>query len=238
MAAGGGNFSGATNIDAIAEVNVQMGAYTAEYGLKGGTQVNFITKRGGEHYHGTAYWYIRNEWFNANTWLGNHTNLPNGVRRPVYRFSTQGGNIGGPVPVKIPVLNPKGNQLFFFYSLDDTQMKEPASIRQWTLPSMLERQGDFSQSAVKPKDPLNNNAPFPNNVIPADRRNAASVAIMNLFPVPNCTGLRRDTTSSSRKPAWTIPGGSTCIALTCGRPTRTPSASSTRPGTRRARASK
>jgi hypothetical protein len=73
---GGGNFSGATNIDAIAEVNVQMGAYTAEYGLKGGTQVNFITKRGGEQYHGTAYWYVRNEWFNANTWLGNHTRLP------------------------------------------------------------------------------------------------------------------------------------------------------------------
>ncbi len=158
---GGGNFSGATNIDAIAEVNVQMGAYTAEYGLKGGTQVNFITKRGGEQYHGTAYWYIRNEWFNANTWLGNHTSLPKGVPRPVYRFSTQGGNIGGPVPVKIPVLNPKGNQMFFFYSLDDTQMKEPASIRQWTLPSMLERQGNFSQSAVKPKDPLNNNAAVP-----------------------------------------------------------------------------
>ncbi len=185
---GGGNFSGATNIDAIAEVNVQMGAYTAEYGLKGGTQVNFITKRGGEQYHGTAYWYVRNEFFNANTWLGNHTSLPNGVRRPVYRFSTQGGNIGGPVPVKIPVLNPKGNQMFFFYSLDDTQMKEPASIRQWTLPSMLERQGDFSQSAAKPKDPLNNNAAFPGNVIPADRRNAASGAMMNLFPVPNAQG--------------------------------------------------
>ena len=38
---GGGNFSGATNIDAIAEVNVQMGAYTAEYGLKGGIAGQF-----------------------------------------------------------------------------------------------------------------------------------------------------------------------------------------------------
>jgi hypothetical protein len=54
--------------------------------------------------------------------------------------------------------------MFFFYSLDDTQLKEPASIRQWTLPSMLERQGDFSQSRstsgslITVRDPLNNNA--------------------------------------------------------------------------------
>ena len=40
---GGGALSGTTVIDAIAEVNVQMSAYTAEYGLKGGSQVNVIT---------------------------------------------------------------------------------------------------------------------------------------------------------------------------------------------------
>ena len=34
-------------MDAIAEINVQMSNYTAEYGLKGGAQVNIITKRGG-----------------------------------------------------------------------------------------------------------------------------------------------------------------------------------------------
>src|SRR5438067_316672 len=41
---GGGNFSSATNIDAIAEVSVQVNNYTAEYGLKGGPQINLITK--------------------------------------------------------------------------------------------------------------------------------------------------------------------------------------------------
>ena len=58
---GGGALSGTTVIDAIAEVNVQMSAYTAEYGLKGGSQVNVITKHGGAEYHGTAYWYKRHE---------------------------------------------------------------------------------------------------------------------------------------------------------------------------------
>jgi hypothetical protein len=60
---GGGNFSGAVNMDAIEEVNVQMSAYTAEYGLKGGAQVNLITKHGGSTYHGTGYWYKRHEMF-------------------------------------------------------------------------------------------------------------------------------------------------------------------------------
>ena len=58
---GGGSLSGTTVIDAIAEVNVQMSAYTAEYGLKGGSQVNIITKHGGAEYHGTGYWYKRHE---------------------------------------------------------------------------------------------------------------------------------------------------------------------------------
>ena len=52
---GGGNFSGATNMDAIAEVNVQLSSYTAEYGLNGGAQVNYITKHGGSEYHGSLY---------------------------------------------------------------------------------------------------------------------------------------------------------------------------------------
>jgi len=51
---GGGNFSGITSIDAIAEVNVQANAYAAEYGFKGGAQVNMVTKHGGSDFHGTA----------------------------------------------------------------------------------------------------------------------------------------------------------------------------------------
>src|SRR6202022_2628705 len=84
---GGGNFSAATNMDAIEEVNVQMSAYTAEYGLKGGAQVNLITKHGGSEYHGTGYWYKRQEMFNATNFFNNRAGLP----KPIYRYSTQGG---------------------------------------------------------------------------------------------------------------------------------------------------
>jgi hypothetical protein len=150
---GGGSFSGATNIDAIAEVNVQMANYTAEFGRSGGTQVQFLTKHGGSEYHGTGYWYKRHEMFNANNFFSNSNGLP----RQIYRFTTLGGNIGGPVPIK-----GVKDKLFFFYSIDDTKVITPQPIRRYTMPTVAEKNGDFSLSPRTIVDPLNNNQPFAN----------------------------------------------------------------------------
>jgi hypothetical protein len=178
---GGGNFSGATNLDAIAEVNVQMSSYTAEYGLKGGAQINFITKRGGAQYRGTTYTYQRFTELNATNYFNNLNNIP----KPDYRYSTIGGNLGGPVP--------KVKNLFFFYSLDDTQLKDANILRRYTMPTALERQGDFSQTRqtngnlIVIRDPQSN-LPFPDNKIPMTRANAASLTLLNKLPMPNATG--------------------------------------------------
>ena len=191
---GGGMFSGATNLDAISEVNVQMATYTAEYGLKGGSQVNFITKRGGDQFHGTGYWYKRHEMFNATPYFNKLNKPAGGLYKQAIRFRTLGGTISGPVPVKIPIINPKGKQLFFFYSLDDTISKDPWPVEKWTFPTALERAGDYSQSKttagalITVKDPSNNNTAFPDNKIPTGRGNALSIAMMNILPLPNYTG--------------------------------------------------
>ena len=185
---GGGNFSAATNMDAIAEVNVQMSAYTAEYGLKGGAQVNIVTKHGGADYHGTGYWYKRDEALNATNFFNNRDNVP----KPAYRYSTLGGNLGGPVP-RIPKINANGKKLFFFYSLDDTQLKDVNILRRYTMPTALERAGDFSQTRttsgalIVVRDPLTGQ-PFPGNVIPAMRMDPRSMALINLLPMPNTSG--------------------------------------------------
>jgi hypothetical protein len=191
---GSDNFSGATNLDAIAEVNVQLANYTAEYGLKSGSQIHFVTKRGGNEFHGTAYWYKRHEMFNATNFFNNKS----GLRKPIYRVSTLGGNLGGPVPVPIPILNPGGKGMNFFYSIDDTQTISPSDLRRWTMPTALERQGDFSQSfntsggLIQITDPLTG-APFPGNRIPQSRANRFGVAMLNILPLPNdptCGGQR------------------------------------------------
>jgi hypothetical protein len=186
---GGGNFSGATNLDAIQEVNVQMSTYTAEYGLKGGAQINFVTKRGSANYRGTAYTYQRFTALNATPFFNNLDNLP----KPEYRFSTLGGNFGGPVP-RLPTINGDGKKLFFFYSVDDTRLKNPQPLNRYTMPTALERQGDFSQSRtttgalIVVRDPLTG-LPFPGNRIPADRADPRGQALLNLLPMPNADGV-------------------------------------------------
>jgi len=179
---GGGNFSGATNMDAIAEVNVQMSSYAAEYGLKGGAQVNFITKHGGTEYHGTAYTYQRATAFNSLNYFNEIANLP----KPEYRYSTLGGTLGGPVPG----FNKK---VLFFYSLDDTQLKDVNILRRWMMPTDLERRGDFSQTRtpagalIAIRDPLTGQN-FPGNVIPLNRLDPRGLALLNMLPMPNAPG--------------------------------------------------
>jgi hypothetical protein len=182
---GGGSLSNATNVDAIAEINVQMSAYTAEYGLKGGAQVNIITKHGGAEYHGTGYWYKRHESWNATNFFNNRA----GIQKPFYRYSTLGGTLGGPIP-KVPGARGK---LFFFYSVDDTQVKDANILRRYTFPTALERSGDFSQTRrpngtlIQVIDPLTGQQ-FPGNRIPANRLDPRGVAMLNLLPLPNTAG--------------------------------------------------
>jgi hypothetical protein len=186
---GGSNFSAATNMDSIAEVNVQMSAYTAEYGLKGGAQVNIITKHGGSEYHGTGYWYKRHESWNSINYFNKVANRP----KPQYRYSNLGATLGGPIP-KIKGVNSNGEKLFFFYSIDDTQLKNVQNLKFYQMPTALERAGDFSQS-VRPNGTLivvtdpTTGQPFNGNRIPANRLDPRGQAFLNLFPLPNTTGV-------------------------------------------------
>jgi hypothetical protein len=51
------------------------------------------------------------------------------------------------------------------------------------------RRGDFSAVAQRITDPLANNAPFPNNIIPENRLNPVSVNLVNQYmPLPNQAG--------------------------------------------------
>ena len=230
---GGGMLSGATNMDAIEQVNVQMSVYTAEYGLKGGAQVNLITKRGGNQYHGTSYWYKRHEMWNANNYFNNALSVP----KPLYRYNTLGGTLGGPVP-RIPKVNADGQKLFFFYSVDYTKLHNVQPIRRYTMPTALERAGDFSQTRtpsgalVVVNDPQTGR-PFPNNQIPADRIDPRGVALLEVFPLPNTVGIPT-TTTSCRNRAFPIRDCSTSFAGTSVRPSRIRFPSSTRRGTRTA----
>lgn len=64
------------------------------------------------------------------------------------------------------------------------------AVRQLTVPTALERTGDFSQPVdlnnklISVIDP-NTKAQFPGNVIPANRLDSSGLALMKVFPMPN-----------------------------------------------------
>jgi hypothetical protein len=200
------------NLDSIQEVKVLTSGYQAQYGQgAGGAVINVVTKNGTNQFHGEAYYYVRNEAFNANDWFNKY----NGVARPEYRYNSVGGNIGGPIywPNHF---NSGKNKLFFFYSQEYWPDKSPEGLKKYTVPTQLERQGDFSQTyqqgivnpgagdvinirepgASASTCPVTNNSVkgtpndtgcYPGNKLPVGLINPSFQALLNAFPLPNFT---------------------------------------------------
>ncbi len=178
-------FSSVTTLDAIGEVKVLLNSYQAEYAGNGGPIVQVVTRGGGKEFHGSAYEYIRNDAMNANDFFNNR----NSVRRPRYRYNTFGGSIGG--PVYIPGhWNQSKTKMFFFYNAEQALISTPGALNSYTMPTSLERSGDFSQTLdtngkVIPITDTQSGAPFPGNIIPKSRLNPNGLALMNILPQPN-----------------------------------------------------
>ena len=192
------------SVDAIAEVKLLTGNYSAEYGARNGGQLNVITKNGTSQFHGSAYYYFRNEEFNANEFFNNQL----GVAKPRYRYENPGGTIGGPILIPKVPFNRTRNHLFFFFSIDQLWNTQSTALNKYTMPTALERQGNFSQSVnpngspILVRDPLSGQACsstsaagcFPGNIVPASRLSPIGQAMMSLFPLPNTvdpTGQRQ-----------------------------------------------
>ena len=187
----------APSIDAIADVKLLSGNYSAEFGARAGGQMNVTIKNGSPQFHGSAYYYYRHEEFNANEFFNNELN----VTKPKYRYENPGGTIGGPLWIPGVPFNRNKNRLFFFFSYDKLWNTQSTALNKYTMPTALERQGNFSQSvntngsAILIRDPNTGLACstagaagcFPGNMVPLSRQSAIGTAMLNLFPLPNTT---------------------------------------------------
>jgi hypothetical protein len=172
-------------LDSVAEVKVLMNNYQAEYGRNAGAVVNVITKSGSQSFHGGGYIYKRHEELNANSFFNNLNN----VAKPRYRFTTGGYNLGGPIYIP-DKLNRDKDKLFFFFSQEFIRTESPQALRQVTVPTALERAGNFSQTLdlngaqIPIRDPTTG-TPFPGNVVPSSRIDPNGQKLMDVFPLPN-----------------------------------------------------
>ncbi len=196
----GGNQQGIQlNPDAIAEVKVVTSAYQAEYGRTTGIQISGITKSGTNQFRGSVYDIERQGTWNANTWV----NAQNGNPKPVLKERDWGYTIGGPVG------KPGGtNKLFFFYSEQFAPRTSGGAVNRFRVPTLLERQGDFSQTTDNNGARFNFIRDASTNLpcvaadtrgcfqadgvvgrIPQDRLYGLGLNILKTYPEPNVSGL-------------------------------------------------
>ena len=77
-------------VDAIQEFSVLTANYTAEYGRTSGGVVNAVLKSGTNDFHGTAYWFMRDEGFDAR-------NFFDPVKIAPFHRNQFGASAGGPI---------------------------------------------------------------------------------------------------------------------------------------------
>jgi len=179
-------------VDAVSEFKVETNTLSAEYGRTNGGVISVVMKSGTNTLHGSAYEFLRNSAMDANDFFNNRQGIPLGaLRRNQFGFT-----LGG--PVVLPKIYKGHDKTFFFVDYEgfrETQLA-PASF---TVPTLLERQGDFSRTVsatgalIRIYDPASvhtvNGAlvrdPFPGNVIPTARISAVSRALSQYYPAPN-----------------------------------------------------
>lgn len=129
------------SLDAIQEVKVLTSNYGAMYGRTASGTVLVTTKSGGAQWHGNAYEFIRNEAFNARNYFDQTT------KAPLYRRNDFGFTIGGPI---------KKGKAFVFWSEEFRIEKSPSDQHpnfNHGVPSLAERNGDFSDVCPAPDNP-------------------------------------------------------------------------------------
>ncbi len=168
------------NTDAVQEVVVSQNSVDAESGHSAGGLISMSLKSGTNEWHGTGFYLGRYPWLNAQADRTRFTK--NAQRQHMY-----GGTLGNPI-VK--------NKLFSFFSLERWKVGYPGSYVT-TVPTALERGGDFSQSynidggikavfdpwttTFDPATGAVSRTPFGGNKIPPSRFDPLSASLVKDF---------------------------------------------------------
>ena len=165
-------------VDSIAEFQVQVAQYSAEYGRASGGQINVVTQSGSNQWHASAWDFLRNNKLDARPF-----NLTTSPDVPKFQRNQFGALIGGPI-VK--------NKLFAFFNYEALRNRQAgATLTTVAVPSPLQRTGNFSEDlpTTVVYDPSSTpRTPFPGNIIPAARLSAPVLAAMQALPASNVPG--------------------------------------------------
>jgi hypothetical protein len=168
------------SLEALQEISVQTGQYSAAYGTYSGAQVDMIVKSGSNQLHGSAYDFLRNNDLDARQFFDR-------AAPPPFHFNQFGATLGG--PVVIPKVYNGRNKTFFFFAYEGDRTQQ-LTTEEATDATAAMRNGNFSSllPGTVVKDPYTG-MPFPGNIIPANRIAPQALALMQYIPLPNEPGL-------------------------------------------------
>ncbi len=165
--------TGDTPLEAVSDFQVLTSGIPAYY--QGDGVVNIVLKSGTNKFHGTVYENIRNTAFDAAGYFS--------AKTPVEHQNEFGVSVGGPI---------LKNKMFFFFNYDGYRFVAGTNPVLYTIPTLAERQGDFSALPVPIYDPntaqcvgnVCTRQPFPGNIIPQDRISPISKFLESALPAP------------------------------------------------------
>ena len=182
-------FNGASYVvrpppDALAEFKVQTGSYSSEFGHSAGAVVNASIKSGTNNIHGSLWEYIRNDAFDVREFFQGTSPIAK------YRQNQFGATLG------LPIIK---NKLFFFGDVEANRIVFGETHSGLTVPTALERTGNFSELLNKslvngntiqlyqPNLLANGTTPIAGNRLDLSgvTLNPVALKLLSLFPAPN-----------------------------------------------------
>ncbi len=191
--------------DIVQEFKVQTATFDAQFGNTEGGVTSISIKSGTNSLHGSSYYFAEPGTWAANDFFGNSR----GTARPVTKSNRFGGYISG--PVYIPYLYKGKDKTFFLFGYEGIRDSRPRfdAAAGSLVPTAAIASGDFSGLGVTIYDPLTAIAgtmtstnpgngcatgtfcrtAFAGNIIPANRINPISKALLSYFAKPKQAGL-------------------------------------------------
>jgi hypothetical protein len=186
------------SLDSIEEFKIERNSYNAQFGGAGGGIISIVSKSGTNSFHGSAYYFGRNDLLDSADTVLKHFNPD--AKKDTIRRNDFGGSFGGPI-IK--------NKVFFFISEEWNRLIQ-GRVQSAHVPTPGQRAGDFSDAALDSAfnsatttgcllngglhdpDPSNPGGAFTASpstpgtidVIPAARLGPAGSAILNTYFLP------------------------------------------------------
>jgi Carboxypeptidase regulatory-like domain/TonB dependent receptor len=188
---GAGGSTELITIDAMQEMNVQTASIAPEFGRSPGAQIAMTSRGGTSDFHGSVYFYFRNQRMDANDWFANSFALGRGPEHE----NRPGGTLGGPL---------RKGKTFFFASFDQLRVTAPFTDLA-NVPSITTRRSTSAQL-----QPFLNAFPVPNGISLIDgaaqyeavisnpaRNDSASLRLDQIINAKNTLFLRYSLSPSS-----------------------------------------